>query len=223
MRMEAFELVRENMEEILAGESVEETVEYGRSDKYPDITWETVVEAFADPVMGTMWVRAVCSADYKDSAGELQTVKLERWITELSDQQAGQLAGEPKTVEELTAEQLLDSVEKAAEYAGVDPETIDAWIADGLVTTEDGGFIKHNLDVYTRSDGKPTGLEKGQQVKSIEELAELLNAQRQDAEQTPEGLRSPDGRDPLTGVPQERLDRMDVGETMRMLMDREQR
>src|SRR4030042_903009 len=49
MRMEAFRLVRENLEEILVSDSVEETVEYGTSDEYPDISWETGVGALSGP------------------------------------------------------------------------------------------------------------------------------------------------------------------------------
>lgn len=222
VRMEAYRLARENMEKILASESVEETVEYGRSEKYPDITWQTVVEAFAEPVMGKMWVRAVCSAEYIDSAGERQSVELEHWLTELTEQQADELAGEPKSIEELTAEQLLSSIEEAAEYAGVDADTIGAWIDAGLVTTDDGAFIKHNLDVYVRSDGKPTALEKEQQVRSIDELAETLNRQ-QGGEEAPVGLQGPDGRDPLTGLSQEQLDGMSFDEVMRTLKDKKGR
>jgi prepilin-type N-terminal cleavage/methylation domain-containing protein len=222
MRMEAFQLARENMEKVLARESVEETVEYGRSDTYPDITWQTVIEAFAEPLTGMMWVRALCSAEYTDSAGERQTIELEHWLTELSDQQADQLAGEPKSIEELTAEQLLASAEEAAEYAGVNVETIDAWMEGGLLTTGDGAFIKYNLDVFVRSDGRPTDLEKEQQVRSIEELAQSLQEQQQGDEQAPGGLQRSDGRDPLTGLPQEQLDQMNVGDVMRMLNDRKQ-
>ena len=46
LRMEAFELVRENLEKILILDAVEESADYGTSDKYPDISWQTVIEGF---------------------------------------------------------------------------------------------------------------------------------------------------------------------------------
>jgi prepilin-type N-terminal cleavage/methylation domain-containing protein len=223
LRMEAFQLARENMEKILSSNTVEETVDYGRSEKYPDVSWQTVVEAFAEPVSGKMWIRAVCSADYTDSTGQEQTVKLEHWITELTDQQANQLAGQPGSIEELTAEQLLATPEEAAVYAGVDAETIQKWVDGGLVTMKDGDFIKYNLDVYMRSDGKPTSAEKKQQVKSMEDLAATLKSQQESGEGTTDQVRSPDGKDRLTGVPQEQLDKMGVGDVMKVLKDKKKK
>ena len=46
LRMRAFEVARENMEQLLASASVKESIEYGQSEKYPDIGWQTVVETF---------------------------------------------------------------------------------------------------------------------------------------------------------------------------------
>jgi type II secretory pathway pseudopilin PulG len=223
LQMEAFQLARENMEKVLSRESVEETVEYGRSDEYPDITWQTVVEAFAEPISGATWIRAVCSAEYKDSAGQQQKVELEHWITELTDQQANQLAGQPQTIEELTAEQVIATPESAAEYAGIDTDTLDTWVGNGLVMMTDGTFIKYNLDVYIRSGGKPTDAEKKQQVQSIEELASFLQSQQPNGEGAPNGLQGSEGKDPLTGLPQEQLEQMGVGEVMKMLKDKGRR
>ncbi len=213
LRMEAFQIARENMEKLLASSTVEEMVDYGQSEIYPDISWKTVVEAFTEPVSGKMWIRAICSAQYNDSAGEEQTVKLEHWITELTDQQASQLGGEPQSIEELTAEQLLSTAEEAAEYAGVDAETIEQWVENGLVTMKDGDFIKFNLDLYVRSEGKPSAAEKEQQVASMEDLATFLEENGQAADQ----IRDTDGKDSLTGVPQEQLDKMGVEDVMKLL------
>ncbi len=220
LRMEAFQIARENMEKILASTTVEETVDYGRSELYPDIAWQTVVEAFSEPVSGKMWIRAICSTDYTDSTGEEQTIKLEHWITELTDQQANQLAGQPGSIEELTAEQVLATAEEAAVYAGVDVETVKKWVEDGLVTMKDGDFIKYNLDVYVRSDGKPTGVEKKQQVKSMEELAAFLKSQAEGGDGAADQIQNADGKDSLTGLPQEKLDKMGVGEVMKALKDK---
>ena len=219
VRMEAFLLARENMEKILASDSVEETVDFGKSEKYPDLSWQTVIEPFSEPVSGKMWIRAVCSAEYLDSAGEKQTVKLEHWITELTDQQASQLAGQPGSIEELTAEQLLATEDEAAGYAGVDVETIQQWVKNGLVTMDDGGFLKHNIDVYVRGEGKPTAAEKKEQVDSIEELA----ARMKSVQEGDEEVGGAGGKDPVTGLPQEQLEKMGVGDVMKLLKDKKKR
>jgi len=85
--MQAFEVARENMEKLLASDSVSEIAEYGTSDKYPQIQWQRVVEAFYEPVTSRMWVQATCSAEYADTAGQQQTVELTHWLTDLTKEQ----------------------------------------------------------------------------------------------------------------------------------------
>jgi hypothetical protein len=223
LRMEAFQLARENMEKVLAFDSVKETVDYGQSELYPDVSWQTVVEAFPEPASGKMWIRAVCSAEYVDSTGEKQTVKLEHWITELTDQQANQLAGQPGSIEELTADQVLATPEDAATYAGVDAETIKQWVKDGLVTANDGTFLKHNLDVFIGSEGKPTAAEKKQQVESVEELAAMLKSQQEGDKETSDQTRSSDKKDSLSGASQEQSGKTGAGDVMKMLKDRKKK
>lgn len=46
---------------------------------------------------------------------------------------------------ERLASQVFESIEEAAVYAGVDVETVEQWIDDGLVTLEDGTIPKKNL------------------------------------------------------------------------------
>jgi hypothetical protein len=87
IRRQAFEVARDNMETVLTSTSVSEMVEVGTSDKYPQIQWQTTIEPFYEPVTGKMWVQAVCSAEYTDTAGELQTVELTHWLTELTKEQ----------------------------------------------------------------------------------------------------------------------------------------
>lgn len=219
LRMEAFELARENMEQVLIRDFVEETVDYGRSEKYPDVTWQTVIEAFPEPVEGQMWIRAVCSAEYTDSKGESRKVELVHWLAALTDQQASQIMDD-EDLERLEAEQAIATAQDAAEYAGVDAETIAQWVEDGLLTTEDGRFIKYNLDLFTKSQGKPSDEEKGKQVKSLEELALALRTIQKGANQSGESQDS--GIDPLTGVPYEELEKMDVGEVIELLRQRKE-
>ncbi len=178
LRMEAFQVAQENLEKVLVSDSVSETVEYGASERYPDMTWQTVIEAFPEPVNGQMWIRAVCTAEYMDSTGQTQTVELVHWITELTDQQAGQLV-QQEDLEQLAAEQLLRTVADAAGYAGVDSDVIGEWVEKGLVKTEDGAFIKYNLDLFMQSDGSPSAEAKRKQVKSVEELAMSLRTEQE--------------------------------------------
>jgi len=219
-QMAAFQTARENLEKLLASDTLSEQVEYGTSDRYPGIAWRTVVEAFSEPAMGQMWLRAVCSAEYVDLLGETQTVELVHWITSLTDQQAEQLLGE-EDLETLAAEQLLGTVEDAAGYAGVDAETIEKWIENGLLVTEDGAFIKHNLDIYIRSQGSPTEEEKDLQVESIEALALTLQGAAEETGSESDVRRGNDGVDPATGLPYDQLEEMGVGEVMELLRKRQ--
>ncbi len=91
LRREAFEVARENMETLLASASIKENIEYGVSEQYPNIEWDSTVEAFFEPVTGRMWIRAICGADFLDAAGETQRVELTHWITSLNRQQIAQL------------------------------------------------------------------------------------------------------------------------------------
>ena len=181
LRMEAFDVARENLEKVLTLESVSEGVEYGTSEQYPNVSWRTVIEAFSEPVTGQMWVQVVSSADYTDSKGEPQTLELVHWLGSLTDQQADQLLGD-EDLETLAAEQLLESVEEAAEYAGVDADTVEQWVENGLLMTDDGAFIKYNLDIYAEGGGDPSETDRARQVQSIEELAVALNAEAGDEE-----------------------------------------
>jgi Tfp pilus assembly protein PilV len=87
LRMQAFEVAEENMEKLLASSSVSENVEYGHSERYPAIEWQTTVETFYEPTTSRLWTRAVCSADFLDISGKQQKVELTNWLTDLTQQQ----------------------------------------------------------------------------------------------------------------------------------------
>ncbi|MDD5326255.1 MAG: hypothetical protein PHY02_00390 [Phycisphaerae bacterium] len=91
VRMQAFEVARDNMEALLSKDAVEETTEYGTSDKYPQVQWETTVEAFYEPAEEQIWVQAVCSAEYPDSQGQTQSLELTHWLTALTKDQLIQM------------------------------------------------------------------------------------------------------------------------------------
>ncbi len=204
LRMAAFELVRENLEQICALDTVEEKVDFGTSEQYPAISWQSVVEGFPEPTTGQMWVRAVCSADYIDSKGEKQKVELVRWLCQLTDQQAGLLLNQ-QDLEKLTAEQTLATNEEAAEYAKIDADTLRQWVQDGLLRTPEGTYLRHNLDIFMQNKGNPTPEQKAEQVESIQDLAMKLKVEQMqlapDASVPPDA----DGRTGTTGQTREEL------------------
>jgi prepilin-type N-terminal cleavage/methylation domain-containing protein len=182
LRMEAFQIVRENLEQVLVRDSVEESIVYGISDLYPSISWQTVIEAFPEPVNGQMWVRAVCTAEYTDSKDQTQKIELTHWIAALTDQQAGAILSDEERAK-LEAEQILNTVQDAARYARTNVATIEQWIENGLLTTEDGRFIKYNLDLFVENEGEPSEQDKARQVESIDELAMTLRTQQNGLEE----------------------------------------
>ena len=106
-KTQAFEIARENMETLLASDSVKETTEFGSLELNPDIEWTTVVEPFYEPVTNRMWIRAVCSASYSDSTGERQTVELTHWLTDVTKTQLQQIIDQQQRESE-----YLDALEE---------------------------------------------------------------------------------------------------------------
>ncbi len=208
LRMEAFGLARENLEKILARDSVDEMVEYGTSERYSGVSWQTVVEGFPEPVTGQMWVRAVCAAEYVDSTGETQRIELTHWITQLTDQQAGQLVGQ-QDLEKLAVEQVIETNKEAATYAKVDADTLAQWLENGLVKTDDDKFLRYNLDVFIQAEGNPAPEQKAQQVKSVRDLAMKLRTEMKEAEQTG-----------TTGLSNEQLEKMSPSQIMDLMNKR---
>jgi prepilin-type N-terminal cleavage/methylation domain-containing protein len=218
LRMMAFEVARENMEKLLASDSVMETVDYGNSDKYPEIKWQSVVETFYEPITNRMWIRAVCSAEYNNSQGQTQAVELTHWLTDVTKQQLLQIMEQEGAQ---LADQIIETIEEAADYAGVDVETIEQWLDDEMLTTEDGSFIKANLDLYMRSNGNPGDEEKGLQVQSIAELSERTKGTTEsDGQRTNEAQRQKGNIDPVTGLTYEELDKMAFEEVLELLKSR---
>ena len=180
-RMRAFETARDNMEKLLVATSVEESTEYGTSEKYPDICWQTTIETFYQPVDARMWIRAVASADYTDSAGQTQTISLTQWLTELTDEQVNELADRKALLEKLLEEHLIDTDELAAQYAGVTVDTIRMWVRNGMPTFEKA-YIKPWLDLYLRTDGQPTELDKERLIAEYPELSATVLKKNQQTE-----------------------------------------
>lgn len=217
LKMQAFEVAREQMETLLASDSLKENVEYGVSQKYPDIAWQTVVESFYEPITARMWIRGVCSAQYKDTNGEDQTVELTQWLTDLTKEQL--LAMMNQGSEADLEGMLFETLEEAAEYAGVDVETIEEWIENGMVTTEDGFFIKNNLDLFKNNDGQPSEEEKNQQIKSESELLQWINSQG--GENSGSGQDWQNEVDPKTGLTYGELENMDFFDVLELMKSKQ--
>ncbi len=157
VRMQAFEVARDNMEYLLGSETVSEQVEYGFSEKYPDIEWQTVVESFYEPMTNRLWIQGTCLAEYEDSSGEIQKVEFTHWLTNLTKQQVIALLNKMNAEQQLLAEsdQLIPDIEMASEYAEVEPEVIQAWVDGGMPTAGQGGYLKRALDLWKEYDGDP--------------------------------------------------------------------
>jgi len=210
LSMQALEVARENMEALLSKDSAAEMVEYGSSDKYPQIQWQTTVEAFYEPITSRMWIQAVCSAEYTDSSGELQTVELTHWLTDLTKEQLIRLMQEK--LKELTAEQLIETAEDAAEYAEVDVETIQQWVDNGMLMTEEGYYIKSELELYKETNGRPTPEDRRRQ-------AERLAQQGEDESDEPD---EPDEAELICGYTLQELMQMPLDEAYQVLSNCEQ-
>jgi prepilin-type N-terminal cleavage/methylation domain-containing protein len=218
LRMRAFEVTRDNMEQLLASSTVKESIEYGQSEKYPDIGWQTLIETFYEPITSRMWIRAVCSAQYVDSDDQEQTIELTNWLTDLTKDQLLQIEQRDEDELEDLAVELIETLEDAADYAGVDVETIEQWLQNGLLTTEDGSFIKDNLDLYMNSNGNPSEEEKSQQAKS---LADLKNKTSQSTDGSA-GDAWKDEIDPKTGLTYGELEQMDFSEVWELMQNKRQ-
>jgi prepilin-type N-terminal cleavage/methylation domain-containing protein len=114
---QAFEIVRNNMETLLAENKLAEKTEFGISDANPDIQWETLIETFTEPVTESMWLRAACSATYTDQDGEFQTVQLTHWLSEIPPALQKKLKDQEKQELELMGQYTLNT--------GTDPSIID--------------------------------------------------------------------------------------------------
>ena len=211
LRMRAFEVARENMEKLLSLQSVEEMTEYGESDIYPEITWQTVVETFYEPITSRVWLRGVCSAQYIDSEGLEQTIELTHWLTDLSKNQMLDVMSRDDQEDQLSA-QLIGTIEEAADYAGVDVEVIEEWLANGLLKTDDGSFVKTNLDIFMNNNGQPSEEDKQQQVQSEAELLRLMQEQGM--------IGGENDIDPETGLTYKELRKLDTSEIQDLMKDR---
>jgi len=116
------------------------------------------------------------------------------------------------------AGELFETVEEAAQYAGVDVETIEQWIENGLLTTEDGSFIKSNLDLFIRNNGNPSEEDKELQVQSEAELMTKQGKPGVGGAASEQAWK--DQIDPKTGLTYGELEEMDFSEVLELLKNR---
>jgi prepilin-type N-terminal cleavage/methylation domain-containing protein len=214
LKIQAFEVARENLELLMSQPSVKETSEYGSSDRYPGIDWETVVETFYEPVNSQMWLRAICSASYYDINEEKQSVELVHWLTSLTKDQLLQILMQKEEVDEQLTPQLIETIEDAAIYAGVSADNIQQWLDNGMLTAENGSFIKNNLDLFKLNDGNPSDEDKQNlQIESEEDLRKLK------AQQNKQELQNE--VDPTTGLTYGQIEQMDIQEIWDLLKNKQ--
>ena len=192
-RMRAFEIAHENMEKLLGSDSVEEKTDYGISEKFQDIRWQTSVESFSEPVTSHMWARAVCSTEYTDSGGETKNVELTHWLTRLTDAQSAQLTARSAMQKQLLVKYIVETEELAAEYAGVDAKTIQQWVKNGMPMTESGEYLEPWLDLYLQTDGNPTEQDRQDTLAEYPELS-ITGPKKA----TQDGLTTPGSQSPAT-------------------------
>ena len=193
-QMRAFEIAHENMEKILASDSVQESTEYGISEKFPEIRWQNTIESFSSPVGSNTWVRAVCSAEYTDTEGTLKKVELTNWLTMLSDEQANQLAANSELQKKAIAKYTLATEDLAAEYAGVTVETVKQWVKNGMPMTDDGSYIKPWLDLYLQTDGKPSQQDRQNLLAKYPELSASKPQNTSQNPSTSSGTQTPESQ-----------------------------
>jgi prepilin-type N-terminal cleavage/methylation domain-containing protein len=220
LRMQAFEVARENMEKLLTSDSLEETVDYGDSELYPGVTWETAVETFYEPITARMWVQGVCSARFYDIEGQEQTVELTHWLTDVSKDQLLKMMSGQDGEQDPVAGQLIEMMEDAALYAGVDVETIEQWIDGGMLVTDDGSFVKGNLDIYMLNNGNPSPEDQQRQVSSEAEI--MARQEKMDDIRNMGQTEGLDEIDPKTGLTYGELEQMDFSEIWNLMKSRQQ-
>ena len=123
---------------------------------------------------------------------------------------------------ELWESQLIETMEEAAEYAGVEVEIIEKWIDDGMLTAEDGSFVRHNLDIFKLNDGNPSEEDKKMQIQSQLDLQYLSTKQ-----DMPEGQNAGEVQDwqneidPKTGLTYGEMEKMEFSEIWEILQNKQ--
>ena len=190
-RIQAFELARENMEKLLGSDSVQDTAEFGTSEINPDLRWETVVETFYEPITSRMWVQGICSVGYTGSDGEIQTVELTCWLTDVTESDLKKIRDQEKREREYLEELAeMDAFGDDAEGLMMHAEYL-ALIGDHAGATEMLEEIQYNFPESDEADKAETMQEKIEEVaddylkeKEYEDRDDLTSKEPETGEKT---------------------------------------
>jgi hypothetical protein len=167
-----------------------------------------------------MWVQAICSAEYTDSEEELQTVELTHWLTDVTKGQLLKILAQQQDEIEQLADQVIETLEEAAEYAGVDAQTMQQWMDNGMLTTQDGYYIKGQLDLYMNSNGTPTAEDRAQQAKIDAEIIKQAKEQASQEKRAQESKQTgkPAEEPTYEGYTMKELEQMSLEELFRIFL-----
>ncbi len=118
---------------------------------------------------------------------ETQSIELTHWLTDLTKQQLLQIIEEKQKQLGESADETFETVEEAAAYAGVDVETIEQWIENGMLLSEEERFSKKMLDLFREYQGEP----------SIEDIEKVVAKEKEeeDLESPKDNEKKEDGED----------------------------
>lgn len=121
LRRNAFEIARENMEILMTEKTVCEKSEFGVSELYPEVEWQTTIEMFQPQGGKDKWLKAICSSQYYDSKNEIQTVEFTAWLTILSNRDVAKIQKQREILRELEG---IDGTGQPGEFNpdGTSPE-----------------------------------------------------------------------------------------------------
>ena len=88
-------------------------------------------------------------------------------------------------------DEVIETLAEAAEYAGVDEATIEQWEEDEMRITEDGYYVKSELDLYKSTGGKPTIEDRSRHAQTLAK-AKKERARSQSDKGQEEGQVQPD-------------------------------
>ncbi|MGB8227134.1 MAG: prepilin-type N-terminal cleavage/methylation domain-containing protein [Sedimentisphaerales bacterium] len=182
-KMQAFEITRENMEKILAQSSVTDFVEYGMSETNSDITWETTVSSFYEPLTNQMWMRAVCTAQFVDSEGEEQKIELTHWLTSLNKEQIRQILEQKQRESEYQA-----AINESSESAGQQRQLLTGQQNKRLQQAEQlqkqADHLQEQADRLREQAKQPEAKEQAEQLQhQADQLQQKADQLQQQAEQ----------------------------------------
>jgi len=92
---------------------------------------------------------------------------------------------------------------------------------NGMLTTEDGYYIKSELDLYKQTNGKPTAEDRNRMAKKVADLEEAKDGQdEKDEQDEPDEPDEKDEQDDTsdTDAPEEKPERTYCGYTIEELM-----